>query len=180
MFPGKIESQIGIPSMYARPSKFVHEKNEILAGYAINRFIGKKSVEPMGHTTPIDFKFDFLAPAITKPTLQGSTDKVSSSCMSHEMDVLQSFCHSKEHQALVTHPVLKAYTWIKWRLISKVYNRSLRLQVLLAMCVTWAIFDQFGGRKWKHIGVYGNKNYTHSFYHHHCFVELEFNWTSWK
>ena len=106
MLPSKIDSQVGFPSMYARSSKSVHEENEILSGYTINRFIGKKSVEPMGHTTPIDFKFDFLAPAITKPTLQGSTDKVSSSCMSHEMDVLQSICHSKEHQALVTHPCL--------------------------------------------------------------------------
>ena len=61
------------------------------------------------------------------------------------------------------------------------YNRSLRLQVLLAMCVTWAIFDQFGGRKWKHIGVYSNKeDYNQSFNHYQCFDEVKFNWTSWK
>ena len=147
------------------------KENELLSGYRINRLLNKKSsVEPMDDV-PVQFKFGFLAPAITKPTLKGSTDKINSKLVSREMDVLKSICKSNVHNELITHPVLKAYTWIKWRLVSKVYNRALRIHILLAMCLTWAIFDKFGGRKWKHIGVYGGKNVSESFNHYQCYDE---------
>ena len=152
--------------------------NKLKAGYKIKKLLNNDSKPPIDDV-PVNFKIGFLAPAITEPISNTSVAQTSSGC--REMDAIQSISDSKVHNELVTHPVLKAYNWTKWKLLAKAYNRTLRLNVLFAMCLTWFIFDQFGGRKWKHIGAFGGfykgkyKNTTDDFNHHQCFDSAKFN-----
>ena len=154
------------------------EVNKLKAGYRIKKLLNNESKPPIDDV-PVNFKIGFLAPAITEHISNKGVAQISSG--SREMDAIQSISDSKVHNELVTHPVLKAYNWTKWKLLAKAYNRTLRLYVLFAMCLTWFIFDQFGGRKWKHIGAFGSffkgkyKNTTDDFNHHQCFDSAKFN-----
>ena len=106
----------------------------------------------------VNFKFGFLSPALSEAQLRHASqnswelhilkDKNFELKSLKEMEVLEQICSSKEHRDLVTHPVLKAYTWIKWKIISKLYNRNLRVHILLALFLTWHIFAKFGGMRW--------------------------------
>ena len=154
------------------------EVNKLKAGYRIKKLLDKDTKLQVDDV-PINFRIGFLAPAITDPMTTENTVQTNSAC--REMSAMQCISDSKAHNELVTHPVLKAYNWTKWKLLSRAYNRSLRIQILFAMCLTWFIFDQFGGRKWKHIGVFGNfrkwkkENLTDDFNHHQCFDSYLFN-----
>ena len=65
-----------------------------------------------------------------------------------EMDLLWEMSQSKEHRPLITHPVFASFLWIKWKLMTRFFNRSLRLDFLFSYCVLWHIFTRFGGEKW--------------------------------
>ena len=154
------------------------DKERIISGCHINRLLNKECSEPLDGLS-IKFKFDFLAPAITVPVSSEMDSEVKNYCSSKEMDVLKSICNSEKHVSLVTHPVLKAYTWIKWKLISKVYNQALRIYILLAICQTWAIYDWFGGRIWTSTRILGG-NVLNNRSRLQCYDNLadKFSWNS--
>ena len=126
-----------------------------LNDYQIGLLLDDYKTEMISHS-PINFKFGFFSPAISEAQLSQASqnswelhilkDKTFQLNSLKEMDVMTEICKSKVHKDLVVHPVLKAFTWIKWKLISKHFNRTLRLNVLLAFFLTWFIFDQFGGK----------------------------------
>ena len=131
--------------------------------------------------SPVNFKFGFLSPAISESQLKQASlnswelhilkEKNFELNSLKEMDVLTQICNSKEHKDLVIHPVLKAYTWIKWKLISKLYNRNLRVHILLSLFLTWYIFAQFGGRRWSFIRLFSKKQNNET---QHMLVEEQF------
>ena len=77
-----------------------------------------------------------------------NVEKEDSKKFKPEMDLLWEMSQSKEHRPLITHPVINSYLWMKWKLMSKFFNRILRLEFLFLYCITWQIFDQFGGHEW--------------------------------
>ena len=91
------------------------------------------------------FRYGFIAP----PTRQEGSDPEGQAGLDAapvpEMEVLWHISQSPEHRALVTHPVVRSYVWIKWRRMRPFFNRNLRLSVLLVFCLTWYIFVHFGG-----------------------------------
>ena len=109
--------------------------------------------------SPITFKYRLLVPSAVhcakpKSTHGGSNqlnfDSVAIPSIPSEMDVLVAMCDSEQHQELVTHPVIKSFIWMKWKLVTKYYHRNLRLQLILVFCLTWYIFQQFGGLEWNY------------------------------
>ena len=100
--------------------------------------------------SPITFKYDVLSPTPYKKKEILSNEGLSDTYYStpSEMSVLNAICNSKEHRELVTHPVITSFIWLKWKLVSKCYNRSMRMNVLLTFCLTWYIYYQFGGLEW--------------------------------
>ena len=46
-------------------------------------------------------------------------------------------------------PVLDSFLWMKWNLVTKYFNRTLRLHFLLLLCTTWYFFMHFGGYHFK-------------------------------
>ena len=102
--------------------------------------------------SPITFKYDLLSPTpYSKRALLSKASKLEATCStSSEMSVLTAIRNSKVHCELVTHPVIKSFIWLKWKLVSKCYNRNVRMNILLTYCLTWYIFYQFGGLEWNH------------------------------
>ena len=96
--------------------------------------------------SPITFKYDLLSPTPYSNSVFSSQnkDEVKYATPS-EMSVLSAICKSEKHRDLVTHPVIKSFVWIKWKLVSKCYNRNVRMNILLVYYLTWYIFRQFGG-----------------------------------
>lgn len=118
---------------------------------------------------PITFKYDLLTPAPHEKRLVLSDENYSETNQpaKSEMSVLNAISKSKEHCELVTHPVVKLFIWLKWKMICKFYNRNLRMNVLLTYCLTWYIYHSFGGFEWnnkckmKSAGVISNSiNFT--------------------
>lgn len=101
---------------------------------------------------PITFKYDLLSPTPYSKRTHPSKDSIHEVSYStpSEMSVLAAVCKSKKHCDLVTHPVIKSFIWLKWKLVSKCYNRNLRMNILLTYCLTWYIFHQFGGLEANH------------------------------
>ena len=100
--------------------------------------------------SPITFKYDLLSPtpySKRDPPSTGGKEETNFSTPS-EMSVLNAICNSKEHRYLVTHPVIVSFIWLKWKLVSKCYNRNMRMNVLLTYCLSWYIFYRFGGLEW--------------------------------
>ena len=62
-----------------------------------------------------------------------------------EMDALLQISESKKHRYLLTHPLIKSYIWMKWKLINHFFHRDIRLQFNLIFCLTWYIFSNYGG-----------------------------------
>ena len=62
-----------------------------------------------------------------------------------EMDALLQLSESKNHRYLLTHPLIKSYIWMKWKLINQFFHRDIRLRFNLIFCLTWYIFSNYGG-----------------------------------
>ena len=120
-------------------------------------------------TNEIKFDYSFLAPqrsyksannfetqdlesgGYSGENLKSSNPETSGKeCLMYkpEMDLLWEMSQSEEHRPLITHPVFASFLWIKWKLMTRFFNRSLRLDFLFCFCVLWYIFSRFGGEKW--------------------------------
>ena len=45
----------------------------------------------------------------------------------------------------MTHPVIKSFVHLKWKKISPLYEKNLKFNLIFVYCITWYIFNQFGG-----------------------------------
>ena len=155
---------------------------EIMAQDYNQTFMMKISQAGNELTNNMKFDFAFLSPPqilkrhkgkrTIRPESNGSshkdieTDELEKIKESHyvcepEMDLLMEIGLSENHRSLITHPVISAFLWIKWKLMSTFFNRSLRLDFLFCYCVIWHIFIHFGGKKWNalHFGnEFSNQN----------------------
>ena len=96
--------------------------------------------------SPIAFRYDLFSPTpYSNRSLLAKGKLTTEYTTPSEISVLSSICKSAKHRQLVTHPVIKSFVWLKWKLVSKCYNRNLRMNVLLVYFLTWYIFRQFGG-----------------------------------
>ena len=57
-----------------------------------------------------------------------------------EMELLSTMCEYPETRDLITHPVIASYLWLKWKLMTKFFNRNIRIDFLL-------------GTPWSRLGV---------------------------
>ena len=62
-----------------------------------------------------------------------------------EMQILECITDSKKHKSLLTHPVIKSFVHLKWKKISPLYERNFKFNLIFVYCITWYIFNQFGG-----------------------------------
>ena len=83
------------------------------------------------------------------------TEKMNEEYLDHEseMDLLWEMSRSECHRSLIIHPVITSFLWLKWKLMSRFFNRSLRLDFLFCYSVIWYIFTRFGGAKWNDINL---------------------------
>ena len=84
----------------------------------------------------LTFNYSFLAP----PLPFNEDDKVQP-----ETESLWYMSQSKAHRALLRHPVITSFLWLKWQRIRGYFNRNLRFYFLFVVCLTWYIFERFGG-----------------------------------
>ena len=79
---------------------------------------------------------------------------------SSEMELLSKMSEYPETRDLITHPVIASYLWLKWKLMTKFFNRNLRIDFLFLYCVTWFIFDEYGGMRWNSASTERMRNLT--------------------
>ena len=108
-------------------------------------------------TCPIHFKYTFLAPEIASNDEKDNQKFVKDGEKNQEikpvvpeMKVLLAISESDDYgmKKLVQHPVIKSYTWLKWKLLRTYFNRNIRIRTLLTFCLTWFIFAYYGGAVW--------------------------------
>ena len=97
---------------------------------------------------PVQFNYRFLAPTFNHRSMIDKNKSIKDEVVP-EMDVLYHITHSKRHHTLVTHPVIKSYIWLKWKLISKLFHRNLRMRCYYVFVLTWFLLSQFGGVAWR-------------------------------
>ena len=110
----------------------------------------------------VSFKYTFLAPEVsednrkTKMSTKDAEKHTKPLSLKPEMNVLLAISESKnlDIRQLIQHPVIKSYTWLKWKLIRTYFNRNLRIRTLLAICLTWFIFSYYGGAVWNSNKLY--------------------------
>ena len=103
--------------------------------------------------SPITFNYQFLSPYNSESTvfypdacqMNDEEGRVLRPVVYPEMNVLTEISKSKEHRHILTHPVVKSYIWMKWKLINQFFHRDIRLRLNLVFCLTWYIFYNFGG-----------------------------------
>ena len=76
-----------------------------------------------------------------------------------EMELLSDMSECPEIRPLLKHPVIDSFLWLKWKLMTKFFNRNLRIDILFTYCMTWHIFVQYGGRRWNSVGLALNDTY---------------------
>ena len=100
---------------------------------------------------PIHFNYRFLAPGFDhQERIEKNMNIAKDRPLTLEMEVLYHIAQSKNHYKLVTHPVIKSYVWIKWKLISRLFHRNLRLRCFYVFVLTWFILTKFAGVLWRH------------------------------
>ena len=108
-------------------------------------------------TSPVSFKYTFLAPDIVTGNkgeeVFGNKDyekRQETRKLIPETKVLLAISESPnpDIRKLVQHPVIKSYTWLKWKQMRTYFNRNIRIRCLLTICLTWFIFSNYGGTKW--------------------------------
>jgi hypothetical protein len=62
-----------------------------------------------------------------------------------EMKILEEISASKHHMSLLIHPVIKSFLYLKWTKISPLHEQNLKFRFIFLYCITWYIFNQFGG-----------------------------------
>ena len=99
---------------------------------------------------PVQFNYRFLVPEFDNRYMIQKCASLEYNCpFVPEMDVLHHIASSREHYKLVTHPVIKSFVWLKWKIISKLFHRNLRLRCFYAFVLTWFILLQYGGHQWR-------------------------------
>ena len=62
-----------------------------------------------------------------------------------ETESLWHLSQSKAHRHLLKHPVVQSFLWLKWQRIRGYFNRNLRFYLMFVACLSWYIFERFGG-----------------------------------
>ena len=143
------------------------------------------------HENKMKFDYGFLAPAGTSKQNRNNKDllrqesggkriekdieiagneenDISSVHYEPEMDLLWAMSQSKTHRSLIIHPVIDSYLWIKWKLMTRLFNRNLRIDALFAYCLIWYIFTHFGGQKWNSVTIVDEDDKFHKYVDKFC------------
>ena len=124
------------------------EDNKMTFRYA---FLAPPGVEAFEDTSRLMKSSDYTLGYDLEKQEYGTRDAASKSEYKPEMDLLWEMGRSEEHRGLITHPVIDSYLWMKWKLITKYFHRTLRLHFLFLYCVTWYLLMHFGGYNWNTI-----------------------------
>lgn len=121
--------------------------------------------------SPILFRYRFLAPQVAENidlSIRDNEDHRRKGNPIPEMEVLMAISESEDNniRRLVQHPVMKSFTWIKWKLMCKYFNRNMRIRTLLMIFLSWYIFASYGGSQWNKnkliSSLFGNNSTTFS------------------
>ena len=93
------------------------------------------------------FSYKLLKP-FQKPVQRSQWMKEEEQMPVPSMKILQVIAKSPKHQALITHPVIRSYVWLKESFMLNRVNHSLRKELTYAYLLTWQFFHQFGGKNW--------------------------------
>ena len=112
--------------------------------------------------SPVSFRYRFLAPEVVEDinledlSIKDKENQRKKRNVIPEMKVLLAISESENDniRQLVQHPVIKSYTWLKWKLLRKYFNRNIRIRTMLMICLTWYIFATYGGAVWNQNKLY--------------------------
>ena len=62
----------------------------------------------------------------------------------NETKPLRAIAQSKQHQHLLTHPVITSFLWLKWIRIRRYYNINVRFYAIFVFMLTWFILYGLG------------------------------------
>ena len=96
----------------------------------------------------LEFNYSFLAPPVNDHKLDKTDNeghKIVESQALPETDGLWHMAQSKKHRHLLKHPVVTSFLWLKWHRIRGYFNKNLRFYLLLVVCLSWYVFERFGG-----------------------------------
>ena len=125
----------------------------------LNEFLSEDCIEHDGIITDEDFrltfKYDFLAPPIlSEKMLERSKEQqeeaeqpaASEDTALPETEALWYLSTaSKRHRALLKHPVISSFLWLKWQRIRTLFYINLFLYILFVIFLTAFIFLRYGG-----------------------------------
>ncbi|TRY61746.1 hypothetical protein TCAL_09528 [Tigriopus californicus] len=96
----------------------------------------------------IEFNYSFLAPPVDDPRFDENDlegQKMVENAALPETESLWYMSQSKHHRHLLNHPVVTSFLWLKWQRIRGYFNRNLRFYLMFVACLSWYIFERFGG-----------------------------------
>jgi transient receptor potential cation channel subfamily A protein 1 len=104
----------------------------------------------------ITFRYDFLAPPILNENMAipkneeeaeefAANDDPTERALPETEALWYLSVASKEHKALLKHPVIASFLWLKWQRIRTLFYFNLLLYVTFVLLLTAFIFLRFGG-----------------------------------
>ena len=129
-----------------------HENNKITFDYA---FLAPPKLQ---RSLLMRQRFEGSFPVLDEENNRENYEETDDTGVSYlsEMELLSQMSQCPETRSLLKHPVIDSYLWLKWKLMTKFFNRNVRLDFLFLYCVTWFIFDQYGGQKWNSVFLHSN------------------------
>ena len=114
----------------------------------LNDFCLRSKKEVTHEDFELEFNYSFLAPPVDDPKYD-ETDPEGQEMVENaalpETESLWYMSQSKQHRHLLNHPVIMSFLWLKWQRIRGYFNRNLRFYLMFVMCLSWYIFERFGG-----------------------------------
>lgn len=114
----------------------------------LNDFCLRSKNEVTHDDFSLEFNYSFLAPPVDDPQYD-ETDpegqKMVENAALPETESLWYMSQSKPHRHLLNHPVIMSFLWLKWQRIRGYFNRNLRFYLMFVACLSWYIFERFGG-----------------------------------
>ena len=96
----------------------------------------------------LEYNYSFLAPPVDDPNYDENDpegQKIIENAALPETESLWYMSQSKHHRHLLQHPVIMSFLWLKWQRIRGYFNRNVRFYLMFVVCLSWYIFERFGG-----------------------------------
>lgn len=114
----------------------------------LDDFCLKSSKEVTHSDFELEFNYSFLAPPVDDPNYDENDpegQKIVENAALPETESLWYMSQSKHHRHLLQHPVIMSFLWLKWQRIRGYFNRNVRFYLMFVVCLSWYIFERFGG-----------------------------------